>query len=171
MHQDNSPGDPRLVTNRTMDIVVALLLLAGSAIVISDSVRLGFQWRDNEGPASGYFPFYIALVMAFASTINLLSAVLGRTSDGGLTFVSRRAFGRVLAVLLPAIAYVALVQYLGIYIASALFLFVFMMLVGREPFLRTLGVSLGVPLVLFFMFEIWFLVPLPKGPVEAWLGY
>jgi hypothetical protein len=24
---------------------------------------------------------------------------------------------------------------------------------------------------LFFMFERWFLVPLPKGPLEAWLGY
>ena len=28
-----------------------------------------------------------------------------------------------------------------------------------------------VPLALFFMFERWFLVPLPKGPLEAWLGY
>ena len=28
-----------------------------------------------------------------------------------------------------------------------------------------------VPLVLFVVFEIWFLVPLPKGPVEALLGF
>jgi hypothetical protein len=26
-------------------------------------------------------------------------------------------------------------------------------------------------LALFLMFEKWFLVPLPKGPLEAWLGY
>jgi putative tricarboxylic transport membrane protein len=28
-----------------------------------------------------------------------------------------------------------------------------------------------VPIALFIIFEIWFLVPLPKGPFEAWLGY
>jgi putative tricarboxylic transport membrane protein len=171
MHQDGPSDDPRLVTNRTMDIVVALVLLGLSAIVIVDSTRLGFQWRDNEGPASGYFPFYIALVLALASTINLVSAVLGRTAHGSDTFVSRKAFGRVVAVLIPTIVYVALVQYLGIYVASALFIFVFMLLVGRESLLRALAVGLCVPLALFFMFEIWFLVPLPKGPVETWLGY
>jgi putative tricarboxylic transport membrane protein len=163
--------DKRVVSNRTMDIVVALLLLGASAVVISDSVRLGFRWIDNQGPASGYFPFYIAVVMALASMVNLVSAILGRTSDGSYTFVSWRALGRVLAVLVPAIAYVALIQYLGIYVASGLFILTFMLLLGRESLLRSLSVSLIVPVVLFFMFEVWFLVPLPKGPLEAWLGY
>ena len=47
----------RLPTNRAMEIVVALLLLGGCAIVIFDSVRLGFDWLEGEGPAPGYFPF------------------------------------------------------------------------------------------------------------------
>ncbi len=46
-----------------------------------------------------------------------------------------------------------------------------MVVVGRENPLKALGVSILVPLALFFMFEKWFLVPLPKGPLEAWLGY
>jgi hypothetical protein len=171
MHHETSSDDRRVVSNRTMDIVVALLFLGASAVVISDSLRLGVQWRENEGPASGYFPFYIAVMMAIASTINLMSAVLGRTVNGDATFVGWRAFGRVLAVLVPAIVYVGAVQYLGIYVASAGFIFFFMLLVGREGFVKALGVSVAVPLVLFFMFEIWFLVPLPKGPLELWLGY
>jgi hypothetical protein len=171
MHQQGPSGDRSLVTNRTMDVIVALLLLAISAVVLTDSLRIGIAWQSNEGPASGYFPFRIALIMAIASLINLVSAALGRTSDGSSTFVSAQAFGRVLAVLVPAIIYVALVQYIGIYVASALFIFVFMMIVGRERLLRALGVGLVVPLILFFMFEIWFLVPLPKGPLETWLGY
>jgi hypothetical protein len=24
---------------------------------------------------------------------------------------------------------------------------------------------------LFLLFEVWFLIPLPKGPVESWFGY
>jgi hypothetical protein len=172
MHPESPrDDDPQLVSNRTMDIVFALLFLGASAVVIADSTRLGFRWIDNQGSASGYFPFYIAVIMAIASIVNLVSAVLGRTAGGDDTFVGRSALGRVLAVFVPAIVYVALVQYLGIYVASAIFIFFFMITIGREPFVRSLAVGIAVPLALFFMFEVWFLVPLPKGPVELWLGY
>jgi hypothetical protein len=46
-----------------------------------------------------------------------------------------------------------------------------MITVGRENVFKAFGVSIFVPVVLFFMFEKWFLVPLPKGPLEAMLGY
>jgi putative tricarboxylic transport membrane protein len=172
MHPESPrDDDPELVSNRTMDIVIALLFLGASAVVIADSTRLGFRWIDNQGPASGYFPFYIAVIMAIASIVNLVSAVLRRTAGGDETFVGRSALGRVLAVFVPAIVYVALVQYLGIYVASAIFICFFMIVIGRESLVRSLAVGIAVPLVLFFMFEVWFLVPLPKGPVELWLGY
>jgi hypothetical protein len=32
-------------------------------------------------------------------------------------------------------------------------------------------VSLGNSIVFFLIFERWFLVPLPKGPIETWLGF
>jgi len=34
----------------------------------------------------------------------------------------------------------------------------------------TAAVALGLPLVLFMMFERWFKTPLPKGPLESLLG-
>ena len=68
---------PTLATNRVMDVVVALLLLAVCAIVIFDSTRLGFSWREGEGPAPGYFPFYIAVILGIASLVNLVSACWG----------------------------------------------------------------------------------------------
>jgi len=169
--QDNEGADdgPPLATNRAIDVVVALLLLAACAVVISDSTRLGFNWREGEGPAPGYFPFYVAVILGLASLVNLFSALRGR--GAGVIFVSLRPFGRVLAVLIPSIVYVALVQYIGIYVASAIFIVAFMVLIGRENPLKALGVGAVVPIALFFMFERWFLVPLPKGPLEAWLGY
>ena len=33
------------------------------------------------------------------------------------------------------------------------------------------AVAVAVPVLTFLMFEIWFLVPLPKGPLESFLGY
>ena len=167
--QDAENEGRPLVSNRTMDVLVALLLLGGCAIVIYDSMRLGFSWREGEGPAPGYFPFYIAVILGVSSVINLVSALLGRGRDQ--IFVSLRPFGRVLAVLIPSLVYVGLIQYLGIYAASALFIFCFMVVIGRENPFKALLVSLLVPLALFLMFEKWFLVPLPKGPLEAYLGY
>ena len=161
MKDDKSADDSRpLLSNRTMEIVVALLLLGGCAIVIYDSMRLGFDWREGEGPAPGYFPFYIALILGLASVINLVGALRGR--GAGEIFVSARPFGRVLAVLIPSLVYVGLIQYVGIYIASAIFITLFMIAVGRENPLKAVGVGLLVPVALFFMFERWFLVPLPK---------
>jgi hypothetical protein len=180
MHEKNAAGEGQaLVSNRTMEIVVALLFLGGSAIVIYDCVRLGFGWQEGVGPAPGYFPFWIALIMGAASLVTLVTAVLRQSSDE--VFVAVRPFGRVLAVLLPALVYVALiggfslgpvaVPGIGIYVASGIFILVFMIAVGRENVFKALGVSVLVPLALFFMFERWFLVPLPKGPLEALLGY
>ena len=42
---------------------------------------------------------------------------------------------------------------------------------GRYGWLLTAAVSVGVPLVFFLVFERWFLVPLPKGPLEAMFGF
>lgn len=179
--QDNDRTDDgrTLATNRGMDVLVAILLLAVCGIVIFDSARLGFNWREGEGPAPGYFPFYIAVVLGISSLVNLATALLGH--GRGEVFVSARPFSRVLAVLVPSLIYVAMiggisigplvVPGLGIYVASALFIMAFMILIGRENPLKALGVGVAVPLALFFMFEKWFLVPLPKGPLEAWLGY
>jgi putative tricarboxylic transport membrane protein len=165
MQDEGEADDSRaLLSNRTAEIVVALVLLAGCAIVISDSVRLGFNWREGEGPAPGYFPFYIAVILGVASVVNLASALRGR--GAGEIFVTARPFGRVLAVLIPSIVYVALIGTIGIYLASGLFIAVFMIAVGRENPLKAIGVGIAVPLALFFMFERWFLVPLPKCSIE-----
>lgn len=170
--QESGEADegPRLVTTRTMDIAVSLLFLVVSGIVILDCFRLGFGWIPNEGPASGYVPFYIAVIMAGASLVNLFSALrIGHSAHE--MFVSKPAFMRVLAVLLPAFGYVALIGFVGIYVASALFILGFMLTLGKEKIIRAVLVATGVPVFLFVLFEIWFLVPLPKGPLEAMLGY
>ena len=128
MHDNDEAEDsPALVSNRCVDIAVALLFLLACAIVIFDSVRLGFGWQEGQGPAPGYFPFYVAVAMAMASVINLVRAVLASEPGARDAFVSRAQFGRVLAVLLPTIAYVALIQLLGIYVASAIFIAAFML--------------------------------------------
>jgi hypothetical protein len=66
---------------------------------------------------------------------------------------------------------VAAMQLVGLYVASALYLGFYVRRVGRHSWGTALGLAVCVPLVIFVIFERWFLVPLPKGPLEAWLGY
>ncbi len=179
MHQDESRADePTLVSSRSLDIAVALLFLVAVAIVIYDSARIGFGWRED-GPAPAFFPFWIAVGMGVASLVNLMRAI-GDRAAGDDTFVSTPAFGRVLTVLIPSLAFIALIggvslgpialPGLGIYVASAIFITGFMLMVGRENLFKAVAIGVAVPVVTFIMFERWFLVPLPKGPLESLLG-
>ncbi len=64
-------------------------------------------------------------------------------------------------------------QYVGIYIASAVYIAVFMVWLGKYPWWKSLAIGLGVTVCLFFMFEVWFKVPLFKGTLDplSFLGY
>lgn len=159
----------KTVTNRTMDMVVALVFMGVSALVMSDSWRVGASWAAD-GPQAGYFPFYVGLIMFIASTVTLVQNIVTRHPD--LTnFVDRTQLVSVMQVLIPTTVYVGLIFLLGIYLASAVFIAFFMWWLGKYSPAKIIPVAVGVPLALFVMFEIWFLVPLPKGPLETALGY
>jgi putative tricarboxylic transport membrane protein len=165
-HHQQSTG---LVSKRTMEIVVALLFLAAGAVVIGDSIRLGVGW-ESDGPQPGYFPFYIALAMAVASLVNLYRALIQR-AGAGIPFVSASAFLKIITVLVPLLLYVGAIGYIGIYAASAIYIALFMWYFGKYAIWNGILAGTMIAVALFLMFERWFLVPLPKGPLEAWFGY
>ena len=158
---------PAFGHKRAEMVVAALFFLLGT-IAVWDSVRLGARWADD-GPQAGYFPFYIGLIVCAASLVNLALAWRSpRQKDR--TFVEVGQLKLVLTVLVPAAIYVALVGWTGIYVASALYIGFFMRWLGKYPWWKVAAVSIGNSVVFFLIFEIWFKVPLPKGPLESALG-
>ena len=142
--------------------------MALATLVIVDSLRVGVGWADD-GPRSGYFPFYIGLAL-FGSSAWVAIGVLRRWKT--LTaFASRAQIESVWSVLWPMVVYVALIKPLGIYLPSALLIAWFMLRHGKHHALTTAAVAVGVPIVFFLVFERAFKVPLPKGPLEALLGF
>lgn len=166
---EEAEGHP-LVSYRTLDIAVAIFFLIVAAIVITDSLRLGIAWKPNEGPQPGLFPFYIVLAMGIASLINLFKA-LPHSEAGAETAVSSTGLGRMAAIFVPAVLFVLATNFIGIYVSAAAYIGAFMVFFGKFPVWKAAVVSLGIAIVNFLMFEVWFLVPLPKGPLEAALGY
>jgi hypothetical protein len=155
-------------SQKSAEVAVAAFFFALGVLVMVDSVRLGAKWAED-GPQAGYFPFYIALILCIASAFNLAFAVVS-ARDKGRAFVERGQLKLVLAVLVPAALYVGLVGWLGIYVASALYVAFFMRWLGRYAWWKVAAVSIGNSVVFYLIFEIWFLVPLPKGPLESLLG-
>lgn len=166
-----SKGNPSQRSMRvvTMDLVVAVLIFALGALVVYESWRLGARW-GSDGPEAGYFPFYIGLMITICSLAVFIQSVLKYRSDRAV-FVTEEQFKLVLVVLVPAILYAIGVGLIGIYVSSALFMLLFMKFAGRYTWLRSIVVGAMVSVTAFVMFEIWFKIPLPKGPVEALLGY
>jgi len=171
MHDDKSAdgGSGHGVSTKAVEIVVAASILLLSLLVIMDSRRVGAGWADD-GPQAGYFPFFIGIILCIASVWALLLAVFSSKADAGV-FVSHKKLRLVISVFIPSIIYVIATYYIGIYAASAIFIGAFMYWHGRFPWTKIIPVSVAVPVAMFLLFEIWFLVPLPKGPLETLIGY
>jgi hypothetical protein len=152
---------------RAADLITALVLMGLGGVVIVDAVRLGIGW-GTDGPGSGFFPFWLAVVMIATCGLIVLQALRRRTTA---PFVTRERLRSVLTVLLPAAALVVITPLTGLYVAAAVYIAGSMRGVGRHRWATTVLVAVGVPVAAFLIFETWFLVPMPKGPVEAWLGY
>ncbi|BAT57797.1 tripartite tricarboxylate transporter TctB family protein [Variibacter gotjawalensis] len=151
---------------RSVEVGVGLGILVFGAIVVWGSVSAGIGW-GAEGPKAGFFPFYVGVVIVAASLFNLASALKIAPS---VLFAEWSQLRQVLSVIIPTTVYVAAIPWLGLYVASFLLIAGFMRWLGKYGWGIIAAVSIGVPLLAYFAFEKWFLVPLPKGPLEDLLG-
>jgi hypothetical protein len=157
------------VRRRAVEIAVGAIALAIGLVMMWDTKRLGAGWEGGS-PESGYFPFRIGAIIAIAAAVIVVRAFLAR-EEAPAIFVNWARLKLVLAVLFPMLAYIGVIHFLGLYVASALFIAAFMRFGGGYGWARSAFVGAGTGAVLFWLFEVQFLVPLPKGPLEALIGY
>jgi hypothetical protein len=171
------PNEPSGAKHRTgvatnvVEAVVAVLIAIMGAVVIQGSRALGSGWT-SDGPGSGYFPFYIGVILCISGAGTLYQALLGKNRNTEI-FVDSEQLKRVLSVLVPAAIYVLAVQLVGLYVASAVYIALFMIVLGKYSRAKSVITALGVITLFFFMFEVWFKVPLFKGYLDplSFLGY
>jgi hypothetical protein len=170
-NMESHEGERQGVATNIVDAVVAVLVLIMGGVVIYGSRKLGSEWGDD-GPGAGYFPFYIGVILVISGAGVLYQALAGKEKNTEV-FVDREQLGRVLSVLVPAAIYVAAIQFIGIYVASAVYIALFMVILGKYSWLKSVIIALAVNTVFFMMFEVWFKVPLHKGSFDplGFLGY
>jgi len=169
---EQSGGESRsVVATWVVEAVVAFLILVMGITVITGSWALGSGWT-SDGPGAGYFPFYIGIVMCISGVGTLYQAVFSKSRNTE-SFVDEEQLKRVLSVFVPALVYVGAVQFLGLYVASAIYIALFMIILGKYSAFKSIVVAFVVNAVFFGMFEVWFKVPLFKGQFDPlrFLGY
>jgi hypothetical protein len=158
-----------------MEIVTSVAFAAVGAAAIWDSLRLGAGWAPD-GPQSGYFPFWIGVLLVLSAAGTLIAATRsgrarGEAAEEPAPFLSWEQARTVATVFIPTVLYVAAIPFTGIYVASAALVAWFMVRLGGFRVTRAIPAGVATALVTFVVFEIWFLVALPKGPIEDFLGY
>jgi hypothetical protein len=170
--EQEAAGAPRRgVPTYIVEGVVAALVLVMGLTVLQGSRALGSGWT-SDGPGSGYFPFYIGLIMSISAIGIFYQTVFGKKRNTEI-FVDSQQLRQVLVVLIPAAIYVGAVQVIGLYVASAIYIALFMIYLGKFSPVKSVIAAVVVMTVFFLMFEVWFKVPLYKGMFDplAFLGY
>ncbi|HWV41524.1 tripartite tricarboxylate transporter TctB family protein [Pseudorhodoplanes sp.] len=162
-HESSNAGP----SHKSVEIAVAILVMAFGAIVIFGSTSVGIGW-GAEGPQAGFFPFYIGLAIVISGAVNLVNALRPDAASG--IFAEWSQLRQVLLVVIPASIYAVAVGYIGIYVSSAIFIAWFMRWLGKYSWPKVAAVAIGMPVIVYLVFEKWFLVALPKGPIENWLN-
>jgi hypothetical protein len=154
-----------------MELLVAACFVCAGLLVITDSLRVGNGWA-SDGPEPGYFPFCIGCLMLGGATWVILNTLRTWKQEGGKeVFAERHEFNLMLLMLIPTAAFTAAIFVLGIYVAALIFIAAFMVWQGKYTYFKSIAVGASISVALFVLFEIWFLLPLPKGFIETWLGY
>jgi hypothetical protein len=102
--------------------------------------------------------------MAALAAMLLVGAL--RSPDPGAPWLpSGEGLRRLALVVAASVAFVALLNVIGMTIGTVLFLVVLMRFLDRQPWRLTVVVALAVAAVNYLVFTVWLHVPLPASPL------
>ncbi len=159
------------ITYRAAEIGTSIVLALLGLIVMYGAMEQGIGW-DDTGPQAGLFPFYIGLILLLAS-LGTFFSTLRAWSRMGYVITKSGDLKRVLKVFIPIVVYVAIMPVVGMYVAAFLFICWFMLKLkeGEGSYKKSfiLLISVAVPCAIYFIFAVWFEVPLYEGLWLQWL--
>ena len=161
------------ISRRTAELATSVAVALTGAVVVAESLTHDIGWNES-GPGSGYFPFRVGLLLIAAASIQAVqglrgagSASHGSHASGPASFVTRDELRRSLSVFWPMAALVVAMFPLGCYLPSGVYLAWMMRRHGGYSWLLSVAYGAAVMVAFFLVFDLWFRVPLAKGPLEA----
>jgi hypothetical protein len=155
-----------MISRRSLEVTTALLTGTFGAAVVISSMDNGIRW-SAEGVEAGTFPFITGLIILCGSLINLARSFFGPDVIATHAPELRRWLG----LFIPAALYVAFIPLVGMYVASAVYIFAVTAAHRRWSPLRAALFALVASTALYVVFERLFQVSLPHGWLGTLLGW
>jgi hypothetical protein len=155
-----------MVSRRSLETATAVLTGAFGAAVVVSSYGNGIGW-SAAGVDSGTFPFIVGLIILSGSVFNLVQGWLQARE-----IVLRPSELKRLGMLfIPAAVYVGVIPLMGMYLASAAYVFGALAWHKRGALIFSGVAAIGTALGLYLIFERTFQISLPRGVLGDALGF
>jgi hypothetical protein len=139
-----------------------LFWLALAGAVCAGSIRLKLGTPSE--PASGFLPFYTALLMGILALVHLFQVTLRKEkTEIHETFLGKRHWPRGLGVVLALFAYAVVLPYLGYIVTTALLMMVLFSIHGRSSWGLVLIFTSITITATYILFHTWLQVQFPPG--------
>lgn len=147
---------------RKAEILTALGFVIFALAVMQQARQVGVGWAEGQ-PQSGFFPFWLGLLLGICGLLVLGQTALWAKNPGMGFFPHRTAFASVLKVSLTGAGMLILTYLVGFYTAAIVYLFVYTRFVGRHRWPAVILMSLLIPIGSYILFERTMDILLPRG--------
>ncbi len=153
---------------RTAELLMAIMMGTFSIYLMYKSAELPIGWIEDEGPGGGAWPFWLATIMLI-SCLGILYNWFrrhGPIANSDKAYIESHVLMDIGAVTLSLIVTVGLFSFIGIYGALPLFLIFYLRFLGKHSWRLTTTLTIAIPVLIFYFFEITLKIILPKGITE-----
>ena len=148
------------MNSKPIDIIVGIVLSILSITIYLYAEQYVGRGVNTYGP--NFFPQVLSILLLVASIALIVKAVKG-SEQKQLEETDKKGFIRALVALILAIGYIQIMQFLGFYLSTALFLYILMMYFGQKSQILYIASSILVSSVIYGIFHFFLKIPLPEG--------
>ena len=155
-----------IISRRSLETATALLTGAFGAAVVVSSLGNGIGW-SAAGVDAGTFPFIVGFIILSGSVFNLVRGWL----EARDILLRPSELKRLAMLFIPAAVYVGVIPLIGMYLASAAYVFGALAWHKRGAFVFAGVAAIGTALALYLIFERTFQISLPRGLLGDFIGF
>ena len=160
-----------MISRRALEFATAVLTGGFGVAVLVQSLDNGIGW-SSEGVDAGTFPFLTGIIIVAGSLYNLARGVMPAASLASVPIaITSLELRRLAGLFVPAAIFVAAIPLLGMYVASAAYVFAVLAIPRHQSVPRSLAMAAATALALYVVFERMFQVSLPHGALAAAFGF
>ncbi|WFU68786.1 MULTISPECIES: tripartite tricarboxylate transporter TctB family protein [unclassified Bradyrhizobium] len=160
-----------MISRRALELATAALTGSFGVAVVVSSLDNGIGWSSS-GVDAGTFPFLTGIIILAGSLYNLVRGVLPAASLANVPIaITPIELRRLAGLFVPAAIFVAAIPLLGMYLASAGYVFAVLAIPKHQSVPRALAMAAATALALYVVFERMFQVSLPHGALAAAFGF